>query len=143
MDKKTKTALLEEKARALRERADYLHTKFVGARNAQVAAEEALERPKMQALVGKCFRYENAGGGSDEKWSFFSKVISVKFNPHGNHHCTVLAFQKIPLGNLNKDYSQVEFRLNYPSPISSLGHEISAKEFDRELRKAKKLVGGL
>jgi len=139
MDKKTKTALLEEKARALRERADYLHSKFVCARHAQVAVEEEIERPKLNALIGKCFRYENSygGGGGGKKWDLYSKVLKVDFNPHGNHFCEVLSFQIIPFGRGQK---QVEFKFNHTTSIGVLGKPVSDSEFRREYRKAIKVI---
>lgn len=50
-------------------------------RKANVAyyAAEAKQRDKDNArLLGKCFKYNNSGGGCDERWWLYAKVIAVK-----------------------------------------------------------------
>lgn len=95
------------------------------ARTAQSALyeAEAIQRDKDNAaLVGKTFKYHNAGGGCDKRWWYYIKVIRTK-----DGHLRTFAFQDMPNG-------QIEIETDHFMMAGSLlggGYvEIPKKEFN-------------
>lgn len=72
------------------------------AMNAYQAAAEAIERDKYnKTMVGKCFKYSNSGGGCDERWWLYVKVIRAE-----EGHLRVFKFERLPNGNISIEPDQ-------------------------------------
>lgn len=80
---------------------EQLRKTAMAARNALDEAE-AIERDKENArLIGQCFKYSNSGGGCDERWWLYLKVIRAE-----DGHLRVFTFEELPNGNISIEPDQ-------------------------------------
>jgi len=106
------------------------------AMNAYQAAE-AVERDKYnQAMIGKCFKYSNSGGGCDTRWWLYVKVTRID-----DGHLRVFKFEQLPNGCVSIEPDQ----FSYSGKMGAEGSgyiEIEPTEFDREFSKLRVTING-
>lgn len=90
---------------------------------------EAIERDKHNAtLIGKCFKYSNAGGGCDKRWWLYLKVTGVD---DGN--LRAFKFQQYPNDSEHIEIEPNEFVYHGKSLTADGGYvEIESAEYERE-----------
>lgn len=90
---------------------------------------EAVERDNLNAaLVGKCFKYSNSGGGSDKRWWLYLKILRVD---DGN--LRAFKFQQYANDSEHIEIEPNEFIYHGRSLTSDGGYtEIKPAEYERE-----------
>jgi hypothetical protein len=89
---------------------------------------EAKERDEENsALIGKCFKYHNAGGGCDKKWWLYARIIGVR-----EGHLLALKFEERPNGSI--EVEQKAWVMSYSFRKDGGYVPISNAELDRAWR---------
>jgi hypothetical protein len=90
----------------------------------KLQAAEDVERKKQDAkLVGRCFKYHNSGGGCDERWWLYYRIVGLN-----EYRLDALSFEVLPNGNIS-----IEPNTSVPGGRFANGSgytEISRAEFD-------------
>jgi hypothetical protein len=107
----------------------------------QLLEEERDEvaRPKLRAMLGKCFRFRNAYSGS-EKWWLYAKIVGFD---EKNMTFTVVQWEHPTRQSLEFRYEQ-SYNYNGKSRYGVDGWEpVSGQEYEREKRKMLTFVNTL
>ncbi|KKN75921.1 hypothetical protein LCGC14_0376290 [marine sediment metagenome] len=98
--------------------------------------------PKMQAMIGKCFKCRNSYGANQKDWWLYSKVID--YEPQ-NKLLVVCTYQRTSMDNINIwikrpifSISPLDYRL-FEVPITTKQFDVCLNRAIEELEKMKEL----
>lgn len=94
---------------------------------------DEVARPKLRAMLGKCFKYLNSYGSGDPKWFYYVRIVS--FNEK-DMSFRVVTFQHTSRKRLEIEWEQTyNYRADTRYNADNGWELVSAAEYDRERRK--------